>query len=189
MTELMEASFDNNANFEDLRNFLNELEKYPESLEKLKEDVARLFPPGLTGPVVDIQLIGEVQASFGERVIRLGHDPLPGEVRIHKHSWTDIRTEGRACRKEVYLKISHPNLDSFFDAAYQCAIGAAIAAVIAAAASGAIAAAYAIFYPLWKVCMLTKVSETIVNECSLSIFTEGRCGCWDYHDDPGCRLN
>ncbi|MBW4693855.1 MAG: hypothetical protein KME27_19095 [Lyngbya sp. HA4199-MV5] len=188
MTELVDVSFDDNANFDEFRDFLNELEKYPESLEKLKQDVEKLYPPGLSESVVDIQLIEEVKASFSERVIRLGHDPLPGEVRIHKHSWTDIRTEGRACRKEVYLKISHPKLDTFFQVAYDCAIGAAIGSVITAAASGAIPVAYAIFYPLWKACMLLKVSDTIAKECKLSIFTQGQCGCWDYHDAPDCRF-
>jgi hypothetical protein len=157
----------------------------------LYNGIANMFPQGMPSlATVDIATVdeGEDQGLSTTKNIRLGHSPIPGEFRLHTHSLTDIRGESRTCRREVLLKISHQSLNNIFEAARDCAATAATTSVITAATTGAIPAAFALFYPSWKLCMLTKVSLEIVQECTLDMFAKGKCGCWDNHYSPSCRL-
>ena len=187
------------TNLSDLRGLLDafddEIHSSDSDLGKLKNSlyngIANMFPQGMPSlATVDIATVdeGEDQGLFTTQIIRLGHSPIPGQGRLHTHSLTDIRPESRTCREEILLRISHPSLNDFIGAARDCAAIAATASVITAAAGGAIPAAFALFYPSWKLCMFTKVAAAIVQECSLDMFTEGKCGCWDYHYSPSCRL-
>ena len=183
---------DSETSFGDASTFLNALAKdRPDVFVKLQSELRLSFPPSsCIGAEVEVELNPEDDQKdlYATKSIKLGYNPIGRQLRLHDHSLTDVRTEMRSGREYVFVSITHPGIVSFLSSAVECAQYACTAAVITAACTGAIAAAYALFYPAWKVCMLTKVAEDIVFNCSLSLYTKGKWGCWDYHNSPSCRF-
>ncbi len=115
------------------------------------------------------------------RTYKLGSSPLPNESRLHRHSITDYRWETRHCKAEVFVRFTHPTIDQYINDAITCTAISGLASVIAAVASGNVAAGYGIFYPAWKLCMLTKLAASIVNDINVELFAKTKCGCWENH--------
>jgi hypothetical protein len=149
----------------------------PDLLKKLVDEAKSLYPIQ-DGIWVAIE---EVSSLSSEAVYKLGSSPLPNEKRFHKHGSFDYRWESRQCEIEVFLRFRHPTLDQYLNDAITCAGASGLAAVIAAVASGNVAAGYALFYPAWKACMLLRLSESIVNDFQVELFSNSRCGCWENH--------
>lgn len=149
----------------------------PDILEKLVDEAKSLYPIANSVWVS----VEEVSSLSSEAVYKLGSSPLPNETRLHKHGRFDYRWESQQCEIEVFVRFRHPTLDQYLNDAITCAGVSGLAAVIAAVASGNIAAGYALFYPVWKACMLLKLSESIVNDFQVELFSSSRCGCWENH--------
>jgi hypothetical protein len=133
------------------------------------------------GVWIEIQEDQDTEILPASRTYKLGSSPLPNESRLHRHSTWDHRWETRHCKAEVFVRFTHPTIDQYINDAITCSAISGLASVIAAAASGNVAAGYGIFYPAWKLCMLTKLAASIVNDINVELFARTKCGCWENH--------
>jgi hypothetical protein len=180
---------DGDSYFTDLQLVLTDLAcEKPEVLEELIEEIKLIHLVRSAESRIEFGDIADVGLARREYSHKLGKSPLPNEHRIHKHGRFDYRNEARSCETTVFIKFTHPTLDRYLNDAITCCAIGALASVITAVAAGNVAGGYAIFYPAWRLCMIAKVGESVVRDFRIEFFGQKRCGCWEYHDEPSCRL-